>query len=112
MALTKREKDAAAARRNRERSRAPAQLIMRKGTTIFGAWAGQKWLADVKTPMLETVPAHYTAAGVATLLELRNAMRGRRASGGVQRLYDLVDGAAAGQAGVQGYMNKAPIFGA
>lgn len=105
--MTKAEKQRATDRRRREKAQAPRKSIMRKAVTGGSAWAGQKFLADLKTPGLPAIPAHYTAAAVTSALELTGRSYGR----GFQTICQVTEGLAYGQLGVQGYMAKAPIFG-
>jgi hypothetical protein len=88
------------------RERSKKDDVVEALATAAGAYGGQKFFANAGTPMLESVPLHYTLGPALILL----AGRGRK-SRGKSVIGGLGVGLVAGQLGVAGFKAATPLFG-
>jgi len=93
--------------RRAEKKKAASREQIERGVEAFAAWAGQKFLADRKTPYFDSIPLHYSLGGALIAFSMfgrPSDTKDMAAAGG----WGLVNG----QLAVTGYKNQSALPGA
>jgi len=92
--------------RTAEKKRSKSRQTIEAGAELGAAWAGQKFLAGRKTPMLDTVPLHYSLGGALIALSMYG-----RSTDTKDLLGSAGMGLVAGQLAVDAFQNQGSLPG-
>jgi len=93
--------------RRAEKKKAAGREQIERGVEAFAAWAGQKFLADRKTPYFDSIPLHYSLGGILIGLSMWGRPTETKDMGAAAG-WGLVNG----QLAVSGYKNQSALPGA